>query len=145
MMPLVIAFPAIEPEIFRFGPFALRWYAVAYIAGIVIGWRLALRLADQRPRFMTRIAIDDFVAWVTLGVILGGRLGYVIFYKPLYYLANPLEILAHRIEELIETSRSTRGRRRGMARACSSRSSIVASARTSAYILRLWRMPHANL
>ena len=93
MMPLVIAFPAIEPEIFRFGPFALRWYAVAYIAGIVIGWRLALRLADQRPRFMTRIAIDDFVAWVTLGVILGGRLGYVIFYKPLYYLANPLEIL----------------------------------------------------
>ena len=93
MMPLVIAFPAIEPEIFRFGPFALRWYAVAYIAGIVIGWRLALRLADQRPRFMTRIAIDDFVAWVTLGVILGGRLGYVIFYKPLYYLSNPLEIL----------------------------------------------------
>ncbi len=93
MIPLVIAFPAIEPEIFRFGPFALRWYAVAYIAGIVIGWRLALRLADQRPRFMTRIAIDDFVTWVTLGVILGGRLGYVIFYKPGYYLANPLEIL----------------------------------------------------
>ncbi len=92
MMPLVIAFPAIEPEIFRFGPFALRWYAVAYIAGIVIGWRLALRLADQRPRFMSRLAIDDFVAWVTLGVILGGRLGYVIFYKPLFYLANPLEI-----------------------------------------------------
>jgi phosphatidylglycerol:prolipoprotein diacylglycerol transferase len=94
MMPLVIAFPAIEPEIFRIGPFALRWYAVAYIAGIVIGWRLALRVVDQSPRFMTRLAIDDFVAWATLGVILGGRLGYVIFYKPGYYLAHPLEILA---------------------------------------------------
>lgn len=94
MMPLVIAFPAIEPEIFRIGPFALRWYAVAYIAGIVIGWRLALRVVDQKPRFMTRLAIDDFVAWATLGVILGGRLGYVIFYKPGYYLSHPLEILA---------------------------------------------------
>ena len=94
MMPLVIAFPAIEPEIFRLGPFALRWYAVAYIAGIVIGWRLALRVVDQPPRFMTRLAIDDFVAWATLGVILGGRLGYVIFYKPGYYLTHPLEILA---------------------------------------------------
>jgi phosphatidylglycerol---prolipoprotein diacylglyceryl transferase len=93
MTPLLIAFPAIEPEIFRIGPFALRWYAVAYIAGIVIGWRLALRVVDQPPRFMTRMAIDDFVAWATLGVILGGRLGYVIFYKPGYYLSHPLEIL----------------------------------------------------
>jgi phosphatidylglycerol---prolipoprotein diacylglyceryl transferase len=93
MTSLLIAFPAIEPEIFRIGPFALRWYAIAYIAGIVIGWRLALRVVDQPPRFMTRLAIDDFVAWATLGVILGGRLGYVIFYKPGYYLAHPLEIL----------------------------------------------------
>jgi phosphatidylglycerol:prolipoprotein diacylglycerol transferase len=94
MTPLLIAFPAIEPEIFRIGPFALRWYAVAYIAGIVIGWRLALRVVDTPPRFMSRTAIDDFVAWATLGTILGGRLGYVLFYKPGYYLQNPLEILA---------------------------------------------------
>lgn len=94
MTPLLIAFPAIEPEIFRIGPFALRWYAVAYIAGIVIGWRLALRVVEMPPRFMSRMAIDDFVAWATLGVILGGRLGYVLFYKPGYYLQHPLEILA---------------------------------------------------
>jgi phosphatidylglycerol:prolipoprotein diacylglycerol transferase len=94
MTPLLIAFPAIEPEIFRIGPFALRWYAVAYIAGIVIGWRLALRVVDTPPRFMSRAAIDDFVAWATLGTILGGRLGYVLFYKPGYYLQHPLEIPA---------------------------------------------------
>ena len=94
MTHLVLAYPAIEPEIFRLGPFALRWYALAYIAGIVIGWRLALRLADARPRVATRADIDDFVTWVTLGIILGGRLGYVMFYKPAYFLAHPGEILA---------------------------------------------------
>jgi phosphatidylglycerol:prolipoprotein diacylglycerol transferase len=94
MISLAIAFPAIEPEIFRIGPFALRWYALAYIAGIVIGWRLALRLADRAPRVATRGDIDDFVTWATLGVILGGRLGYVIFYKPAHFLANPGDILA---------------------------------------------------
>jgi phosphatidylglycerol:prolipoprotein diacylglycerol transferase len=94
MTPLALAFPAIEPEIFRLGPFALRWYALAYIAGIMIGWRLALRLADRAPRVATRADIDDFVTWATLGVIIGGRLGYVIFYKPAYFLAHPGEILA---------------------------------------------------
>lgn len=89
-----LAFPAIEPEIFRVGPFVLRWYALAYIAGIVVGWRLALRLADAPPRVATRRDIDDFVTWATLGIILGGRLGYVMFYKPAYYLAHPGEILA---------------------------------------------------
>ena len=94
MTPLVLAFPAIEPEIFRIGPFALRWYAVAYIAGIVIGWRVALRMVERPPRVMSRAALDDFIAWVTLGVILGGRRGYVLFYKPLYYLGHPLEVFA---------------------------------------------------
>ena len=94
MTPLVMAFPAIDPEILRIGPFALRWYALAYIAGIVIGWRLALRAADAPPRLVTRAQVDDFVSWATLGIILGGRLGYVLFYKPGHYVANPGEILA---------------------------------------------------
>ncbi|MFM8990672.1 MAG: prolipoprotein diacylglyceryl transferase family protein, partial [Alphaproteobacteria bacterium] len=94
MTPLVMAFPAIDPEILRVGPFALRWYALAYIAGIVIGWRLALRAADAPPRLVARAQVDDFVSWATLGIILGGRLGYVLFYKPGYYVANPGEILA---------------------------------------------------
>ena len=94
MTPLALAFPAIDPEILRFGPIVVRWYALAYIAGIVIGWRLALRLVDTPPRVATRADIDDFVTWATLGIILGGRLGYVLFYKPAYFLAHPGEILA---------------------------------------------------
>lgn len=94
MSMFALAFPAIEPEIFRIGPFALRWYALAYVAGIVIGWRLALRLADAPPRVATRRDIDDFVTWATLGIILGGRLGYVAFYKPAHFLAHPGDILA---------------------------------------------------
>ena len=58
MTPLVMAFPAIDPEILRIGPFALRWYALAYIAGIVIGWRLALRAADAPPRHVTRAQVE---------------------------------------------------------------------------------------
>jgi phosphatidylglycerol:prolipoprotein diacylglycerol transferase len=93
MTPLVMAFPAIDPEILRIGPFALRWYALAYIAGIVIGWRLALRAADAPPRHVTRAQVDDFVSWATLGIILGGRLGYVLFYKPGFYIEHPLAAL----------------------------------------------------
>jgi len=91
MTPLVMAFPAIDPEILRIGPFALRWYALAYIAGIVIGWRLALRAADAPPRLVTRAQVDDFVSWATLGIILGGRLGYVLFYLALLALLTILE------------------------------------------------------
>ncbi|WP_417686466.1 prolipoprotein diacylglyceryl transferase [Roseibium sp.] len=99
-MPLfVLPFPAIDPVIFQVGPFALRWYALAYIVGIVLAWRymrllvLNDRLWDSRPR-PTALEIDDFVVWGTLGIILGGRLGYVLFYNPAHYLANPGEALA---------------------------------------------------
>ncbi|WP_395172629.1 prolipoprotein diacylglyceryl transferase [Roseibium alexandrii] len=96
---LAIPFPAIDPVIVEIGPFALRWYALAYIVGIVLAWRYmrALVLNDtlwgprNRP---TPVDLDDFVLWGTLGIILGGRLGYVLFYNPAYYLANPGEILA---------------------------------------------------
>jgi phosphatidylglycerol:prolipoprotein diacylglycerol transferase len=91
---LVIPFPAIDPVLVEVGPLVIRWYALAYIAGIVLGWRLARRLAALRPAAATPEQIDDFVTWVTLGIILGGRLGYVLFYRPGHYLSNPLEILA---------------------------------------------------
>jgi phosphatidylglycerol:prolipoprotein diacylglycerol transferase len=88
-----IAFPMIDPVLVQVGPFAVRWYALAYIAGIVIGWRLMLHLAgDANARFKRQDA-DDALVWMTFGVILGGRLGYVLFYKPSHYLANPLDIL----------------------------------------------------
>lgn len=102
-MQAAIPFPDVSPEIFTlpiFGmEFALRWYALAYIAGIVIGWRLVVATL-RRPRLwkndtpvMDERQLEDLLTWVVLGVILGGRLGYVLFYKPAYFLQNPAEIL----------------------------------------------------
>jgi phosphatidylglycerol:prolipoprotein diacylglycerol transferase len=103
-MTALIPFPDISPELFSvslFGmEFALRWYALAYIIGIVLGWRLAVRAVrqpalwrDQHP-VMTPAQIEDLLTWIIIGVILGGRLGYVVFYQPAYYFHNPGEILA---------------------------------------------------
>lgn len=84
----------IDPVALQIGPIAIRWYALAYIAGIVIGWRVARRLVEAAPRAGTAQQMDDYVTWATLGVILGGRLGYVLFYRPAHYLSHPLEALA---------------------------------------------------
>ena len=84
-----IAFPEIDPVIFQIGPFAIRWYALAYVAGLIIGWRLMMRLAGSENSRISSKQVDDFLIWATLGVILGGRLGYVLFYKPDYYISNP--------------------------------------------------------
>jgi len=92
-MLLAIPFPAIDPVLVEIGPFALRWYALAYIAGIVLGWLLARRMVALAPRAATREQADDFVTWVTLGIILGGRLGYVLFYRPGHYVTAPWEAL----------------------------------------------------
>ena len=102
-MVFAIPFPAIDPVLVSIGPFAIRWYALAYIAGIVLGWRYTLLLVNRgaNPPTGPNAAIkaigtkdmDDFIVWATLGVVLGGRLGYVLFYKPGYYLFNPLEAL----------------------------------------------------
>jgi phosphatidylglycerol:prolipoprotein diacylglycerol transferase len=86
-------FPNIDPVIVQLGPFAIRWYALAYIAGILIGWRYAIHLCKRPPIFLDPKLLDDFVLYATLGIVLGGRLGYVLFYKPDYYLTHPLEIL----------------------------------------------------
>lgn len=102
-MQALIQFPDLSPEIFSIAigsfEFALRWYALAYIAGIVIAWRLAVAAlrrpglwpASQPP--MRPEQVEDLLTWIILGVILGGRLGFVLFYQPAYYLANPAEIL----------------------------------------------------
>ena len=90
---LTIAFPAIDPVAIEIGPLAIRWYALAYIIGIVLGWWLARRLAALPPQAATREQLDDAVTWITLGVIIGGRLGYVLAYRPGYYLTAPWEAL----------------------------------------------------
>ncbi len=97
-----ILFPSIKPEIFslgpyhvggwELGPFAIRWYALAYIAGLILGWRWCLAIAKRPPLSAKILDIDDFLTWATVGVVLGGRLGYVLFYLPHHYAANPLEI-----------------------------------------------------
>jgi phosphatidylglycerol:prolipoprotein diacylglycerol transferase len=91
MLP-AIAFPIIDPVAIAIGPFAVRWYALAYIAGLLLGWRYCLWLARRRPVYFEPSAIDDFVLYATLGIVLGGRLGFVLFYNLPYYLQNPLEI-----------------------------------------------------
>ncbi len=93
-MPLfVIPFPAFNPIALQLGPFAIRWYALSYIVGILIGWRYCLYLADRPPRLVGRKDVDDFLVWATLGVVLGGRIGYVLFYNLPYYVDHPLEAL----------------------------------------------------
>lgn len=87
-------FPDIHPVAFSIGPLAIRWYALAYLAGFLLGWRYALSLAgldkDKNP---TGAHIDDFLPWAILGVVLGGRLGYVLFYNFDLYLESPLAAL----------------------------------------------------
>jgi phosphatidylglycerol---prolipoprotein diacylglyceryl transferase len=93
MIP-VLLFPQFDPVIVQLGPLSIRWYALAYITGLVIGWRLVRRFARLVPVVATPLQVDDFLTWATLGVVLGGRLGYVLFYQPGVYLAHPAMILA---------------------------------------------------
>ena len=84
---LTIAFPVFDPIAIAIGPIAIRWYALAYIGGIVLGWIYARSLIKNErlwggPAPITLLQIDDFILWVTLGIILGGRTGYVLFYNP---------------------------------------------------------------
>lgn len=99
----MIAFPNISPEIFSITIFgielALRWYALAYIIGLILGWRIAV-LAANRPALwhnnlspIEAVQVEDLLTWVIVGVILGGRLGYVLFYQPVHFLYHPLEIV----------------------------------------------------
>jgi len=102
MMPLVlpvIPFPRIDPVLVHIGPLAVRWYALAYIVGIIAGWFYARAIiASKRawggPAPLTVVDFDDFIIWVTLGIILGGRIGYVLFYNFPHFAAHPTEIFA---------------------------------------------------
>ncbi|MGQ0675902.1 MAG: prolipoprotein diacylglyceryl transferase [Rhodospirillales bacterium] len=89
-----LPFPAIDPVALAIGPVAVRWYALAYIAGILLGWRYAMVLCRREPNLVSPKQMDDFILWLTLGIVLGGRLGYVLFYNPLYYLEHPAQAFA---------------------------------------------------
>jgi phosphatidylglycerol:prolipoprotein diacylglycerol transferase len=96
---LALPFPAIDPIAIAIGPFAIRWYALAYVVGLLGGWFLARRIAATSRfwgglRQPTATDIDDVIVWVALGIVLGGRLGYVLFYNFGAYLSRPAEIFA---------------------------------------------------
>ena len=93
-MTIAIAFPNIDPVLFELGPVVVRWYSLAFIAGLLIGWRYLRRQAVTSPNTVDEHDVDDFLVWATIGVVFGGRLGYVLFYKPGFYFGNPSEILA---------------------------------------------------
>jgi phosphatidylglycerol:prolipoprotein diacylglycerol transferase len=95
---LAITFPAIDPVAISIGPLAIRWYALAYISGIVIGWIYARALIRSEklwggPAPVAPLQLDDFILWVTIGIIVGGRTGYVLFYNPAVFIQNPAAIL----------------------------------------------------
>ncbi len=93
MIP-VLLFPQFDPVIVQIGPLAIRWYALAYITGLVAGWRLVRGFVRLTPTVATPEQVDDFLTWATLGVVLGGRIGYVLFYQPSVYFSHPAMILA---------------------------------------------------
>jgi phosphatidylglycerol---prolipoprotein diacylglyceryl transferase len=97
-MLLALPFPSFDPVLIQLGPFAIRWYALAYIVGILLGWVYARALVRNQklwggPPPLTTLQLDDFIVWVTLGIILGGRIGYVLFYNPSYFAEHPAEAL----------------------------------------------------
>lgn len=101
MMPaLLLPFPDIDPIALEIGPLAIRWYGIAYMVGLLLGWLYVRQLVGAQNLWMPAKPpmvperVDDLIIWVTLGVVLGGRLGYVLFYNPAYFAASPTEIFA---------------------------------------------------
>jgi len=91
-MPLVIPYPHIDPEMFRIGPFAVRWYGMMYVFGFASSYFLVLYQLRKKAIGITRAQIDDIYFYLVLGLLVGARLGYVLFYNFSFYLDHPLEV-----------------------------------------------------
>ncbi len=95
---LAIPYPAIDPVALRLGPVAIKWYGLAYVCGLLLGWLYVKRLLSQRQLWtddkppLAPDSADDLFIWVALGVVIGGRLGHVFLYEPSFYQQHPLEI-----------------------------------------------------
>jgi len=90
---MALQFPDIDPVAIRLGPVVIRWYALSYIAGLFGGMLYLRWLAEKSKAAFSKVQIDDFLMWAMVGVVLGGRLGYVLFYKPSFYLSDPIQVL----------------------------------------------------
>ena len=97
-MQLLIPYPQIDPVLVELGPLVIRWYALAYIVGLIVGWRYVARLVRRAALWpggvspMTPEQPEALLTWMAIGVIVGGRLGFVLFYRPDYYLSHLSEI-----------------------------------------------------
>ncbi len=90
---LILAYPNIDPIAIQIGPLAIRWYSIAYLSGIIIGWRLMIfQSGFFQSTKITKEQIDDLLIWIVIGIIVGGRLGYVFFYNFESYIDSPIEI-----------------------------------------------------
>ncbi len=99
MQLFVLPYPVIDPIAIEVGPVAVRWYGLAYMAGILLGWLYGRYLVSRAALWngkppMTVGQVDDFLLWITLGIVVGGRLGFVLFYEPSFFWQNPAEIPA---------------------------------------------------
>lgn len=98
-MVLAIPYPAIDPVALQLGPVAIKWYGLAYVAGLLLGWQYIKRLLRTPSLWRNGTApfspnlVDDLFVYVAIGVVLGGRIGHILLYEPGYYVSNPLEIL----------------------------------------------------
>ena len=93
--PLLAAlgFPEFDPVAIAIGPLEIRWYALSYIVGLLLAWRYCRWLTTRSPAGISKDAFDDFLFWAIIGVVVGGRTGFVLFYAPHYYLEHPLQAL----------------------------------------------------
>ena len=89
----MLEFPNFDPVVLEIGPFIIRWYALSYIAGLLIGWRYLIRMNRTPDAPMDREQLDELFVWITIGIILGGRIGYVLFYNFRTYSSDPLQVL----------------------------------------------------
>ncbi len=88
----MFAFPDIDPVALQIGPLAIRWYALSYVVGIVLGYYYVVRLCEKHGPMLTKEAKDNLILFAILGVLLGGRIGYILFYQPEYFLEHPLSV-----------------------------------------------------
>ena len=89
----MITYPEINPIIVQLGPLAIRWYGLMYMLSFLLGWPLLQRRAQKWMPELTLDMLNDLILWIVLGVVIGGRLGYVLFYNAAYYLSTPLALL----------------------------------------------------
>ncbi len=100
IMMAALPFPNIDPVLFSVGPLSVHWYGIGYVIGILFAWWYGKKLVNNARLWpnnnapMDPLALDDFVLWAALGVVIGGRIGYVLFYNFSFYISNPLEIPA---------------------------------------------------